>query len=107
MSGHTTICLLLWVAVAVSTVRAQNDVFSPIYVNNIEFLVDSSNVVNISFPALQTALKKPNSTNETSFAGYDWTKPFPSSKIDGHGAHLRVAYDVPIPETVVQNSTTA
>ncbi|KAF2664290.1 hypothetical protein BT63DRAFT_460595 [Microthyrium microscopicum] len=89
------------------TTIAQDNLLAPLYIDNVEFLAASSNLANVSFPILQTALKSPNATNESFFTGYDWTKPFPGSAIDGHGAHLRVAFDIPIPDNILENATTA
>lgn len=85
-----------------------NDVrMSPIFADAIEFLPNVSNIVNVSYPTLQVAFKTPNLSDNASMTGFDWTEPFPGSKIDGHKAYMRVAYDVPIPEDIVQNATTA
>lgn len=79
----------------------------PIYIDNAVFLANASNIVKVSLPVLQAGLQQPNPSDSATVDGFDWTRPFPGETISGHEAHLRVAYDVPIPEDVVENSTTA
>ncbi|POR35822.1 Uncharacterized protein TPAR_03985 [Tolypocladium paradoxum] len=81
---------------------------SPVYVDNVEFFVNASNIIYIPFANVSTAFNTPASVNKTSVPGFGWTKPFPGSSVkDGHEVHLTVAHDVPVPEHIVQNSTTA
>ncbi|POR37748.1 Uncharacterized protein TPAR_02062 [Tolypocladium paradoxum] len=79
---------------------------SPIYIQNTEFLANASNVVGLPWNTLSKALAKPDSRSGSLFTGFDWTKPFPGSLAKDYGAYLSVVHDVPVPETVVQNSTT-
>lgn len=74
----------------------------PIFVNNTEFLVERSNIIRIPYDTSEWT--SPASIYTTTFSGYDWTKPFPGVAIAGHTAHLYVRHDIPIPETIVQNS---
>jgi hypothetical protein len=106
---HTSVraYLPLWAVLNSIAINAQDTpTMAPIYLDNKEYFGDMGNVVNVSFPLLQKAFQEPNSTNETSVAGFDWTKPFPGAKISGHQAHLRIARNLPVPEEIVQNSTT-
>jgi hypothetical protein len=105
MSSFVVSSILLLAALEGHAVSSQ--AMSPIYLDNIEFLSDSGNLANISFPQLKSALATANSTNETTYDGFDWTKAFPGSKISGHKSHLRIAYNQAISTAQVDNSTTA
>jgi hypothetical protein len=52
-------------------------------------------------------LRTPNISTTYNYKGYDWTEPYPGQEVNGHQIHFRVAYDVPIPETLGKNSSTA
>ncbi|KAJ5773845.1 hypothetical protein N7457_008741 [Penicillium paradoxum] len=84
-----------------------NTTMSPIYIDNDEYFMNGSNIGSVAFSDIQAAFKSPNLTDEVTFSGYDWTKPFPGSAISGFKTHLRVAYDVPISGDVVEDATTA
>ena len=75
---------------------------SLVYADNIEFFPNVSNIILIP----DTSFGDTTSKYSTSTTGYDWTKPFPGVAITGHEVHLYMTQDVPIPETIVQNSTT-
>ena len=77
---------------------------TPIFVNNTELFPDSKNIIQIPYSSFSNLTA--TAINTTSVAGYDWTKPFPGRAIDGHEAHLYVTPDVPLPDEIVQNSTT-
>jgi len=90
-----------------STINANTQPFSLIYTDNQEYLADfGGNVNNISFPLLQQATLRPNATDNTTFTGYDWTAPYPGKAVAGHSVHLRTAYDIPLPDSVVWNAST-
>lgn len=76
-----------------------------VYEDNVEYVANGSNIITMSLPLLQTRLGAPNATDTADISGFDWTKPYPGSAIQGHVANLRVAYDVAAPEEVVQDST--
>jgi hypothetical protein len=86
MLRHTIAAILL--SALFTSINAQkiSDDQAPIFIKNIEYLSDSSNVVGVSLPVLLAALKSPNSTNETPvIGGYDWTKPYAEAvKLSGH-----------------------
>lgn len=71
-----------------------------------EFLSNSSNVVKIAWADVQSAFKHPDHADVATHAGIDWTKPFPGSTIDGFQTHLRIANDVPFPESTVHDQFT-
>ncbi|KAJ3948653.1 hypothetical protein N0V92_013122 [Colletotrichum tropicale] len=80
---------------------------SAVYLDNNEWLADYSNVIAMSWADIKTAFEKPDHSEISPFTGFDWTKPFPGSKIDGFKAHLRIANDVPIPDSPqAHNQTT-
>jgi hypothetical protein len=86
MPRHITEAILLWVLFARINAYKVKKNQAPIFVDNIEFLSNASNIVGVSLPVLLTALKSPNSTNETPvIGGYDWTKPYAEAvKLSGH-----------------------
>jgi hypothetical protein len=86
MLRHTIAAILLWALFARINAHKIREDQAPIFVENIEFLSNSSNVVGVSLPILLAALKSPNSTNETPvIGGYDWTKPYEEAvKLSGH-----------------------
>lgn len=75
------------------------------YLDDVEYMAASSNVVPMSLSTLEEAFVQTKPSDSSGFSGYDWTQPFPGEAIDGFDAHLRIAYDVPVPDSVVQNST--
>ncbi|GJC87011.1 hypothetical protein ColLi_09849 [Colletotrichum liriopes] len=77
-----------------------NDGMSWIYYDNIQYISNASNVVKIAWADVQPAFEKPAHTDTATYTGVDWTKPFPGESIDGFQAHLRIANDVPFPESV-------
>ncbi|KAH8664682.1 hypothetical protein BX600DRAFT_437216 [Xylariales sp. PMI_506] len=93
-----------------SSVQAQStatDATSNIYLDNGDYIANASNVVQISWPALEAGFSSPNETDSASFDGFDWTKPYPGTPLAGFAAHLRIADDVAWPDTVGDNQTTA
>ena len=73
---------------------------SAIYLDNTEWLADYRNVIVMHYPDIAAGFARPNRTDSAHFAGRDWTKPYPGSALEsGFGAHLRVAFDVPIPDS--------
>ncbi|KAK1972909.1 hypothetical protein LY78DRAFT_675806 [Colletotrichum sublineola] len=79
---------------------------SYIYYDNQEFLANASNVLKISWPEVKGALEHPDHEDTATYTGFDWTQPFPGSSIDGFKIHLRIANDVPWPETAAHNQST-
>lgn len=60
----------------------------------------------VSYSSIQEALVNPDRRDSASFSGLGWTKPFPGVSINRFAAHLRVAYDVEIPESSMPNVAT-
>ncbi|OIW32666.1 hypothetical protein CONLIGDRAFT_660508 [Coniochaeta ligniaria NRRL 30616] len=81
-----------------SLVRAEDS--SYIYFDNIPYLANASNVVSMSWPDLKAAFTSPNKSDIASFEGFDWTKPYPGRAVSSFSAHLRIADEVPFPDTV-------
>ncbi|UNI22489.1 hypothetical protein JDV02_008375 [Purpureocillium takamizusanense] len=75
---------------------------SPVYLDNIDNFLNASNVIQIPY----SDFGKAATINTASIDGYDWTKPFPGSAVEGHEAHLYVTRDVPVPDDLSKNSTT-
>ncbi|KAL6824505.1 hypothetical protein J3E69DRAFT_366971 [Trichoderma sp. SZMC 28015] len=81
--------------------------FTPVYLDNTEFFMNSSNVVNLSWPKVSEAFVKPLTSHVISFPGYDWTEPYPGSIIDsGHTMGLMISYDFVMDEITWNKSTT-
>jgi hypothetical protein len=87
-----------------SVIRAQE--YSYIYLDNTEYIANASNVVQASWTDLAVAFQTPNETNSAAYSGFDWTKPFPGTALDGFGAHLRIVDDIPFPNTTVYDQHT-
>jgi hypothetical protein len=98
--------LLLWVYLNTRGVNAKEDT-TLLYWENIPELVYTKNQHEVPLSTFQSSLKVPNVSTETFFDGFDLTQPFPGTKLSGYKAHLRVAYDFPISDDQVDNSTTA
>ncbi|RKU40478.1 hypothetical protein DL546_001018 [Coniochaeta pulveracea] len=79
-------------------VQAQD--ISYIYFDNIQYLANASNIVEISWPVLKAAFASPNKTDTARFEGRDWTKPYPGTALAGFSASLRIADDLPFPSEV-------
>ncbi|KAJ0340031.1 hypothetical protein COL26b_012722 [Colletotrichum chrysophilum] len=77
-----------------------------IFFENQEFLANGSNVARISWSDIEGAFQHPDQADLATFGGLDWTKPYPGSSVDGFEAHLRIANDVPWPDSVGKNLTT-
>ncbi|KAM6476903.1 hypothetical protein HDV62DRAFT_239161 [Trichoderma sp. SZMC 28011] len=81
--------------------------FTPAYLDNTEFFMNSSNVVNLSWPKVSEAFAKPLTSHVISFPGYDWTEPYPGNIIDeGHTMGLMISDDYFMDETDKNKSTT-
>ena len=108
-SRTASLAFCLFTALAGSVgVGADNANTSYIALDNVEWLAASSNIIEMSWPVIQAAFQHPNRTDNASFSGRDWSKPYPGSKLDGFGVHLRIANDVPIPDGPAgKNLTTA
>lgn len=89
-----------------SHIVGADDELSYIYYDNQEFLANASNVLKISWAEVKGAFEHPDHEDTATYAGFDWTQPFPGSLIDGFKAHLRIANDVPWPETAALNQST-
>ncbi|KAL0938162.1 uncharacterized protein CTRU02_207893 [Colletotrichum truncatum] len=92
---------------ALAAVLAGANEFTPyIYFENQEFLANKSNAARISWPDVEAAFQHPSTSDVSSYGGFDWTKPYPGSPIEGFQAHLRIAHDVPWPESVAKYRST-
>lgn len=81
--------------------------FTPVYLDNTEFFMNSSNVVNLSWPKVSEAFAKPLTSHVISFPGYDWTEPYPGSIVDeGHTMCLMISDDFFTDEAAGNKSTT-
>lgn len=109
MARQTTFMLqLLLLGLIATATLAQDPNSGPwayLYEDNVGYVANASNIMSMSLPLLQTRLEAPNATDVANVSGFDWTQPYPGSAIQGHMAHLRVAYDVATPEDVAVNST--
>ncbi|KAK1445739.1 hypothetical protein CMEL01_09982 [Colletotrichum melonis] len=98
--GLTTIApwgLLL----AFLTIRvARADDVSYIYLENVAYLANSSNVVEMSWSVLKSAFLSPSRSDVATYSGFDWTKPYPGVPLPGFSAHLRIADDLSFPSSV-------
>lgn len=81
-------------------------VSSPVFADNGEFFMDTGNIVGVSYQNASKAFSTPVAANSVLFPGFDWTQPFPGASKDGHAVYLTIAHDMPMNETVVQNSST-
>lgn len=80
---------------------------SGVYLDNTEWLADYTNLIAMSWADIETAFEEPDHSDVAPFAGLDWTIPFPGSKVEGFKAHLRIANDVPVPDSPqAHNQTT-
>lgn len=99
-----TLTLVLFTLVTAT--KAESDqTLAYMYLDNVEYMAASNNIVPMSLSTLEEAFTQTKPSDSSGFSGYDWTQPFPGEVITGFDAHLRIAYDVPVPESVVQNST--
>ncbi|KAJ3960375.1 hypothetical protein N0V92_002981 [Colletotrichum tropicale] len=88
------------------SLAAADDSMTYIFFENQEFLANGSNVARISWSEIEGAFQHPDQADLATFGGLDWTKPYPGSSVDGFEAHLRIANDVPWPDSVGKNLTT-
>ncbi|KAJ4399153.1 hypothetical protein N0V85_006103 [Neurospora sp. IMI 360204] len=102
-SGALSLALLLFGHGNPCLAEATTDT-SYIYFDNTEYLVESSNVVQMSWSALEAAFASPNRSDIASFTGLDWTKPYPGSPLSGFTAHLRIADEVRFPPAVTEEN---
>lgn len=77
---------------------------SYIYLDNAEYLVESSNLIKMSWSALEAAFASPNRSDIATFTGLDWTKPYPGTPVSGFTAHLRIADEVRFPPAVTEEN---
>jgi hypothetical protein len=96
--------LLLWFSGHGGTTTPSDA--SYIYFDNIKYLADASNLVQMSWPTLEAAFASPNRSDSASFSGLDWTKPYPGNAISGFTTHLRIADDVRFPPAVTTEDVT-
>ncbi|KAL7906959.1 hypothetical protein GGI35DRAFT_457354 [Trichoderma velutinum] len=81
---------------------------TPVYLDNTEFFMNSSNVVNLSWPKVSEAFAKPLTFHVNPFAGYDWTEPYPGKSLidDGHTMGLMISDDFFLEDTADNNKST-
>lgn len=79
---------------------------SYVYFDNVKYVANASNVIQMSWPILDTAFTSPNLSDSAGFSGLDWTKPFPGDTISGYTTHLQIAYDVPFPPAITTENVT-
>ncbi|PKK42489.1 hypothetical protein CI102_13623 [Trichoderma harzianum] len=82
--------------------------FAPVYLDNTEFFMNSSNIVNLSWPKVSEAFVKPLTSHIISFPGYDWTEPYPGKSFveEGHTMGLMISDDFFMNETAGNKLTT-
>jgi hypothetical protein len=80
---------------------------SPVYLDFVTEFVKSNNFIDLPFDNITKAFQTPATVNVSTSVGVDWTVPYPGTSLDGFQTHLTVALDVPVPETLAQNATTA
>jgi len=78
----------------------------PVYLDNGEFFMNSSNIVSYTFGNITNAFQTPVAINSTAIVGFDWTQPYPGSRKDGHNAYLTVAHELAVSPSIVENATT-
>ncbi|KNG88143.1 hypothetical protein ANOM_003350 [Aspergillus nomiae NRRL 13137] len=79
---------------------------SPVYIDYNELFINSSNILAVPYENVTAAFKTPVSIYSTAVDGFDWTQPYPGSRKDGHTVYLEIAQEMPLSESIVQNSTT-
>ncbi|EGR47994.1 uncharacterized protein TRIREDRAFT_108348 [Trichoderma reesei QM6a] len=80
---------------------------TPVFLNNGEFFMEQSNVIQMNWPNVSDAFTKPVAMASASFSGWDWTRPWPGGDVvDGHSVHLTVAPEVLTDPAVVVDATT-
>lgn len=79
---------------------------SPVYLDAITFFPNTSNILILPPVNVTKAFNAPVASALDQFSGYDWSKPFPATKLDGFQTHLTVASEVNINETLAQNAST-
>lgn len=60
------------------------------YLENFEFFGNSSNIHSAPYGDVNKSFATPVAAKSAAIQGYDWTKPFPGSKLDGHGVYLSI-----------------
>ncbi|QKX54054.1 uncharacterized protein TRUGW13939_01137 [Talaromyces rugulosus] len=80
--------------------------YSPVYINYGEVFINSSNILSVPYENVTAAFKTPVAINWTATGGFDWTQPYPGSRIDGHTAYLEIAQEMPLSASIVENATT-
>ncbi|KAK2052670.1 hypothetical protein LY76DRAFT_323238 [Colletotrichum caudatum] len=74
---------------SVNVVDADDDLSHLLRQPRAFILVNASNGLKISRPAVQGAFEHPDHEDMATYTGLDWTQPFPGSTIDGFKVHLR------------------
>lgn len=80
--------------------------YSPFYIDYGELFINSSNILSVPYENVTTAFKKPVSINSTATDGFNWTQPYPGSRIDGHKTYLEIAQEMPLSASIVEDATT-
>ncbi|KAL3301791.1 hypothetical protein RB213_004930 [Colletotrichum asianum] len=93
-------------ALLAATLVAADDFMPYVYFENQEFLANGSNLARMSWSEIDAAFQHPAHADVATFSGLDWTKPYPGSSVDGFEAHLRIANDVPWPDSFAKNQST-
>jgi hypothetical protein len=79
---------------------------SPIFIDYGEFFMNGSNILSVPYQNVTAAFTTPVAINSTTVNGFDWTQPYPGSSKDGHTVYLKVAQEMALPESIVENATT-
>ncbi|EEP79267.1 predicted protein [Uncinocarpus reesii 1704] len=79
---------------------------SPVFKDYGEFFMNSSNILTVPYQNVTAAFRVPVAINSTAINGFDWTQPYPGSRIDGHTANLQVAQEMALSASLVENATT-
>ncbi|KAK3386245.1 hypothetical protein B0T20DRAFT_457738 [Sordaria brevicollis] len=103
-SGALSLALLLFGHGHLTSAAAAAAVTDPdltrIYFDNVPYLANASNVIPMSWTALQAGFADPIREDVANFTGLDWTKPYPGSPAPGFTYHLRIADHLPLPASV-------
>ncbi|KAE9574759.1 hypothetical protein CGMCC3_g9242 [Colletotrichum fructicola] len=93
-------------ALVAATLGAADDFMPYVYFENQEFLANGSNLARMSWSEIEAASQHPAHVDVATFSGLDWTKPYPGSSVDGFEVHLRIANDIPWPDSFAKNQST-
>ncbi|KAH7631548.1 hypothetical protein B0T09DRAFT_303063 [Sordaria sp. MPI-SDFR-AT-0083] len=75
-----------------------------IYFDNIPYIANASNIIPMSWSAVEAGFANPIREDITNFTGLDWTKPYPGSPVPGFTTHLRIADHLPFPAVVTEEN---